>query len=175
MWTCLVWAERSTPDNLTVQSNLDSWYMVFNWCLIVTYSLLVTRPLYDIKAFKIWVILTFKATHNQIWWYSWAWYIWFPRMFNGNMCPNSSLLRDISLPNLSDLEFDLSWSLRWNIITLLDSHMVSYYYLIATYGLYRLLYEISGFKVWVTLTLIFQGHSRSNVIVSLHSAYMLSY
>ncbi len=39
----------------------------------------------------------------------------------------------------------------------------------------KLLYKIKGFEIWVTLTLSFQGHSRSYVMMSLDSPYMLSY
>ncbi len=37
-------------------------------------------------------------------------------MFNGNIWPNSAPLQDISFQNLSDLDIDLSRSLKSNVI-----------------------------------------------------------
>ena len=52
-------------------------------------------------------------------------------------------------------------ALRSNVIARMDSlHMPSYLCQIVTYGLTLLLYEISCFKIWVTLTLKLQCHSR---------------
>ncbi len=52
-------------------------------------------------------------------------------------------LRQISHTNPSDLDFDLSKSLRSNVIILLDSrHMVSYYCVPAMHGLSSFVYEV---------------------------------
>ncbi len=57
-------------------------------------------------------------------------------MFNSNIWPNSGPLRDRSFQNLSDLDINLSRSLRLNQIVSLDSpHMLSYLCLIVTYGI----------------------------------------
>ena len=54
-------------------------------------------------------------------------------MFNSNIWPNLSLLRDIRLRNFSDLTFDLSMSLKVNLSVPLDSpYRVSYQCLIVT-------------------------------------------
>ncbi len=45
-----------------------------------------------------------------MWWWFWTPHIWL--VFNSNICPNSAALRDISLWNLSDLDIDLSRSLK---------------------------------------------------------------
>ncbi len=47
--------------------------------------------------------------------------------------------------------------------------MTSYWCLIVAYVLTGFLYEISAFKISVTLNLTFQGPSRSNVMVRLAS------
>ena len=97
-------------------------------------------------------------------------------VFYSNIWPNTTALRDISLWNLSDLDIDPSRLLKVkcdSVIGLLI--MVSYQCLIVTYGLPQLLYKIQSFKIWVILTLTFQCHSRSNVMVSLDSPYMLCY
>ena len=52
-----------------------------------------------------------------------AFHIWFPIISNSHIWPTSSVLRDISLQNLSGFEIDLSGLLRYNIIIPLDSHI----------------------------------------------------
>ncbi len=48
-------------------------------------------------------------------------------VFNGNIWPSSAALRDVSLQNLSDIDSDLSGSLRINVIASMDSaYMFSY-------------------------------------------------
>ncbi len=84
-----------------------------------------------------------------------------------NTWPESAPLRDISLPHLSDLDIDLSRSLKSHVITSMDSPYICCKCLIVTHGLTLLLCEI-----YKALTF---NHSRSNMIVSLDFPYVVSY
>ncbi len=89
-------------------------------------------------------------------------------MFNSNIRPNSAPVRDISFQSLSDLDTDFSRSLWWNVIASIDSpYIISYSLLIKTYALTLIPYHIKGFDIWVILTLIVQGHTRSHLICNL--------
>ncbi len=69
------------------------------------------------------------------------------------------------------LKTDIQY-VRSNVMVPLDSScMVCCKCLIVIYGLTRLLFKIYGFEISVTLTLNFQGYSRSNMTV----AYLVSY
>ncbi len=48
-------------------------------------------------------------------------------MFNSNILPNKALLRDITVQNMSDLEFDLSKSFKVNLMVQLDSPYIRSY------------------------------------------------
>ncbi len=48
--------------------------------------------------------------------------------------------------------------------------MVSYYRLMVKYGLSWLLYELEAFQIWVTSTLIFQGHYKVKLLDSQYTA-----
>ncbi len=88
--------------------------------------------------------------------------------------PNTALLRDINLQNMSDLDFNLSRSLKvkcesaigfpiYGLLLVFNSNIVPNS---ASLQDIRL-------QIWLTLNLTF--HSRSNPMVQLDSPYMTSY
>ncbi len=85
-------------------------------------------------------------------------------------------LQDMRLRNLSDLEFDLSRSLK-----VICDHVIGLsiyaFLLMFNSNLWSKsgLYDIQACEMWVTLNLTFEGHSSSNVMMSLDSPYMFSY
>ena len=94
-------------------------------------------------------------------------------MFNGNRRPNSAPLQDIRLRNLSDLEFDLSRSLKVicdDVIGLL----IYAFLLMFNSNLWPNSSPSQDIRLRNLSELEFDL-SRSNVIVSLNSQYMLSY
>ncbi len=91
-----------------------------------------------------------------------------------NVLSTTSIYRAYRPPttqNLNDLDFDLSRSLIDKCYGALGFLIYDFLLMLPTlwYGLTRLLYEIPAFKIWVTLTSTFQGHSRSNMMVPLDS------
>ena len=97
-------------------------------------------------------------------------------MVNSNIGPNSAPFRDMKLRNLSDLDFDLSRSPKVYCLGAIGLPIHGFLFMFNNnMGLSRLLCEILGFKIWVTLNLTFQGHLRSNVMVSFDSLHMVSY
>ncbi len=78
---------------------------------------------------------------------------------------------------VNNLDFDLSRSLKVKCDGVIEHPLMMIYGFLLLFDSNiwpnSLLYEIWGFEIWVTLT--FQGHSRSNVMVPLDSPYMISY
>ena len=84
-----------------------------------------------------------NVTQGHMWQCHWTPIYGFPLLFNSNICPILAPLRDIGFQNLSDIDTDLSRSLRSNVIASMDSpYMLPYLCLIVTYGLTPLLYKI---------------------------------
>ncbi len=108
---------RSLKSN--VIAPMDSTYILFYYCLIVTYDL--TAPLRDIMLWNLSnfdLSRTLKVKCDCV--------FGLPiygslLMFNSNMWPNSSPLRDNSFQNVRDLVMNLSRTLRSNVITSMDS------------------------------------------------------
>ena len=105
--------------------------------------------------------MTFELTIRGYWdkmlSYHWTPIYGFLLQFNSNIWPIFAPLSDINLPNLSDLDIDLSIYLMSNVIILLGTlYMVSYYCLLVTWVQFCLIYDIKAFKIWVTLTLTFK-------------------
>ena len=92
-----------------------------------------------------------------------------------NIGPNSTPLRDIRLWNPSYLDFHRPRSIKVKSDDVIGLAIYGFLFMVNSNIGPRLLYEISGFKIWVTLTLTFQVRSRSKVMVSLDSHYMVSY
>ncbi len=95
-------------------------------------------------------------------------------MVTSNTAPKSALLRDRRLWNQSGLDFDLSRSLKiksngvfglstYAFLLMVNSNIGPNFWLH---------YEIWRFEIWVTLTLTFQDHSRSNLILAFNSPYI---
>ncbi len=89
-------------------------------------------------------------------------------------------LQDTRLRNLSDLEFDLLRSLNvmcdnviglpiYAFLLIFNSNIWPNSAPLQDIRLYKI------YSLWVTLNLTFQGHSRSNVMMSLDLSYMVSY
>ncbi len=68
------------------------------------------RLSYHLKSNRPW-LWPYRVTQGQIWCH-WTPHIWFPINGYSNIWPNSVYLRDITLCNLSDIDFDLSRSLK---------------------------------------------------------------
>ncbi len=70
-------------------------------------------------------------------------------MFTSNIWPILVHIRDISLQNLSDLDFDLSRPLKVKFDSAIG--LIKYYFLLvfnsSIWQLTRLLYEIQAFKI----------------------------
>ncbi len=97
----------------------DSPYMVCYWCLIVTYALtlLFNEILQNLNDTDVDLSMSPKVKCYSV--------IGLPKygfllVSNCNTWPNSAPLQDISFQNLSDLDINLSRSLRSNVIAPMD-------------------------------------------------------
>ncbi len=102
-------------------------------------------------------------------------------MFNSNIGPNYTHLRDIGLQNLGDLEFDLSRnpkvkcglsrSLKVKCNGAIGLLVYGFLFMFnSNYDPYEIRLQNLGDR-----DLTFQGHSRSSVTLPLNSPYMVSY
>ncbi len=137
-------------------------------------------------------ITTGKCTHSvQLLYHSkserpWLWpfkspkvkldfpYMVFLFMFNSNIWPNLAPLRDIRLQNLSDHYFDLSRSLKVNVMVLLDSSYMWFVLLMFNSNIWPILAPLRDKRLQNLRDLTFQGHSRSSLTVQLVSHIWLS-
>ncbi len=90
-------------------------FHIFDFLLVFNTNSLtcgLTWLLYEIQAFKVWVALylTSKVTQDQIWWCSWTFHMISYLCLIVNLYKlwsKLALLRDTTLQNMSDLDFDL--------------------------------------------------------------------
>ncbi len=75
-------------------------------------ALLCSFTRYSASQFEWPWLWFFKVTQGQMWQSRWTPHIYFPITFYSNVWTNSGPLQDIRLQNLSDIEFDLSRSLK---------------------------------------------------------------
>ncbi len=98
-------------------------------------------------------------------------------MFNSKLWPNSAPSQDIRLQNLSDLEFDLLRSLKVKCDSVIEVPIYAFLLMFNSniWPNSAPLQDILGFIICVTLNLTFQGHLRSNVMMSFDLSYVISY
>ena len=97
-----------------------------------------------------------------------------PLVFNRSIWPSLAPLCDTGLQILHDFDFALSRSRKVISDAAVRLPICDLISVLANNTLTQLIYEIYNFEIWMTFSLTFQGHSRSNLMVQLDSSYMIS-
>ncbi len=101
--------------------------------------------------------------------------LWFPVSVLTIAYSLTTLLYKIWLQNLSDLDFDITRSIKVKCgVTILPIYGLLLMFKSKVWANLALLRD-PEFEMWLTLTVTCQSHSRLNVTLSLDSHYLISY